>query len=389
MKPKLWVIGLGYAGLNKLTVETYKILAKADMILTSSLKHPAIADLAREGFHCRELFTSPGKVESLESLEAFIAEIERCLLSETEISEAVLALPGNPLREGRIAWSLNQKLANQYQVDSSLLANEYSFERLTGIMRELRSGWGCPWDKEQTHESLKKYIIEETYEVIEAIDTKNMNNFCEELGDLLLQIVFHSQIAEENKHFSLSDVCKGISDKLIRRHPHVFGTVIAETSEEVLVNWDAIKMKEKSSGREGKKESDYFRIPNDLPALMMAEASQKKAAKIGFDWDDYHGPLAKIREELTELEVEIRDNQRLDEELGDLLFSVVNLSRFLGVNAEESLRQGTKKFQKRFNKMLVEMEKDGRVPEKLTLSELDMYWDKIKIEEKSGTLGSF
>ncbi|RNC28690.1 MAG: Nucleoside triphosphate pyrophosphohydrolase/pyrophosphatase MazG [Candidatus Dichloromethanomonas elyunquensis] len=387
MKPIVWIIGLGSGGLNKLTLETYRILDNADVIFLWSFEHPAATDMMNEGFHCEELFASSGEME-VGGWESVIETAEKRLRA-SRFQLAVAALPGDPLREGKIVSGLQQALDDCYTVDTSLLAKDDSLDRLTTIMKELRSDRGCPWDKEQTHESLKKYIIEETYEVIDAIDSKYMNNFCEELGDLLLQIVFHTQIAEEAKHFTLSNVLTGISDKLIRRHPHVFGAVIAESSEEVLINWDAIKKKEKSSGGEGKKDSaDYFSIPKDLPALMMAEASQKKAAMIGFDWGNYLGPLAKIHEEIKELEMEIGNRQRLEDELGDLLFSVVNLSRFVGINAEEALRKATKKFQKRFLKMMEEIEKDGLVAEELGLSKLDSYWDKIKIEEKPGTLGS-
>jgi tetrapyrrole methylase family protein/MazG family protein len=253
-------------------------------------------------------------------------------------------------------------------------------------MSELRQGWGCPWDREQNHLSLKKYLIEEAYEVIEAIDSNNMHNLCEELGDLLLQVVFHAQIAQEDNQFSVFDVLEGISDKLVRRHPHVFGTVVAETCDEVLFNWDAIKRSEKAGQIEN---VNHFDIPESLPALLLAEKTQKKAAKVGFDWDGYQGPLDKVREELLELEREIGNHERLEDEFGDLLFSIVNLSRPLNLNAEDALRKGTKKFQARFNKMLEKTNEANLKLSDLTLQEMDFYWDKVKNEEKSGTLGPF
>lgn len=386
VKPILWIVGIGSAGANKLTLETYKTLAQADVIFVVSMAHPAVQDMREEGLPCKEI----PELATETGIQDAISQIDRSGQKTGEIRNAVLALPGRPFREGRIVTRFQKGLAATFRVDCSLLAGDHSLERLTGIMEELRAVWGCPWDREQTHATLRKYLIEEAYEVIEAIDSQNMNNFCEELGDLLLQVVFHAQIAKEADIFSLDDVLQGISDKLIRRHPHVFGTVIAESSEEVLANWDAIKRAEKSLGKDGAKESeDFFRIPKDLPALMFAEKTQKKAAKIGFDWENYQGPLAKIREELDELEKALGERRFEEEELGDLLFSIVNLARFLNMDAEEVLRQGTKKFQIRFNRMLDEIDKKGLEKEKLSLAEMDFYWDMVKTEEKSGTFGPF
>ncbi len=387
MTPVLHIIGMGHEGLDKLTLRTWKILSKAQLIFVLSKEHKTVKEMIAEGYPCLEI----GESEDRGDWEAAVDYLVNKITSTLRKEYMVLALPGYPLREGRIITGLERSLGQCFQIDASSLSDPHSIERLMGIMAELRSSWGCPWDKEQNHESLRKYLVEETYEVIEAIDTKNMNNFCEELGDLLLQVVFHSRIAQEEEHFSLADVIKTISDKLVRRHPHVFGSVIAETSEAVLTNWEAIKKDEKAAqGNSRQTETeDYFRIPKGLPALLLAEKVQKKAAKIGFDWEGYQGPLAKIREELVELENEIGNSQRLEEEFGDLLFSVVNLSRPLQINAEEALRLGTIKFQKRFNDMLALIRKKGLDVENLSLSELDLYWDQVKFKENNGTLGAF
>lgn len=244
-------------------------------------------------------------------------------------------------------------------------------------MAELRSRQGCPWDKEQTHESLKKYLIEETYEVIEAIEIGDLHNFCEELGDLLLQIIFHAQIATENGGFDISKIIEGIAEKLIRRHPHVFGNEAAATSTEVLESWEKIKRAEKKDQVETGG-TDYFHLPLGLPSLMLAEKTQKKAGKAGFDWDSYEGPLAKVEEETAELKQAIALGMGREEELGDLLFSIVNLARFFQIDSEEALRSSTQKFQKRFRKMLELMAEKNLSPEGMDLEQFDIYWEQAK-----------
>jgi tetrapyrrole methylase family protein/MazG family protein len=382
LKPVLHIIGLGTDRLDKLSLEIYRLLKDSEVIFVRSLGHPVVRDMIKEGFSCLELCPDIGEKNADREWNLTVERMAKIINYSQIKRQAVLALPGNPLGEGKVVRTFQQLLSERYDVDLSLLLEDSSLARLTGIMAELRSRRGCPWDKEQTHTTLRKYLIEETYEVIEAIDMQDTNNFREELGDLLLQVVFHSQIAEEADNFSLSDVIKGICDKLVRRHPHVFDSLHIASSEEVLVNWDAIKKREKlvaNKAESGVK--DFFDIPKGLPALQMAEKVQKKASKVGFDWGNYQGPLAKIYEELAELEKEIEAGQRTELELGDLLFSVVNLSRFLEVNAEESLRRGTKKFQGRFNEMVIKIRDEGLTLEGLTLKEMDYYWNKVKNEE--------
>lgn len=255
-----------------------------------------------------------------------------------------------------------------------------SIERLLEVMRKLRSPEGCPWDKEQTNESLKSDLIEEAYEVIDAIESGNLSHLEEELGDLLLQVVFHSQICSEDGHFEFHNVAKGIADKLVRRHPHVFGEVQVSDSGEVLQNWDAIKKAEKKDG--GKPASIVSGIPKHLPALQKAHQIQKRAARAGFDWEHIDDVFDKLHEEIDELKEAIGRDHGPDirAELGDLLFSVVNVSRFLGHNPEELLNQNIKKFVGRFQRVEEKVHATGRHFKEFTLEELDAFWDEAKQE---------
>ena len=249
---------------------------------------------------------------------------------------------------------------------------------LVKIMEKLRAKDGCPWDRKQTHKTLKPYLIEEAYEVISAIDNMNDEELKEELGDLLLQVIFHAQIAKEEGRFNIDDVAKGIVEKLIRRHPHVFGNVKVSGSDEVLENWEKIK---KTEG----KNSVFDGVPDGLPALLKARRVQEKAKRVGFDWDSIDGTLDKVKEEFDELSVAIKNDKKneISEEFGDLLFSLVNVSRFLGIDAEDSLRQTVDKFMRRFMKMekIVKNREDKDLTN-YTLDELDKIWEDVKEEEK-------
>ena len=256
-------------------------------------------------------------------------------------------------------------------------------ERLVDIMRRLRAPDGCPWDREQTHETLKPYLIEETYEVLDAIDDGDDGALTEELGDVLLQVVFHAQVASEAERFSIEDVARAISDKLERRHPHVFGDVQADTPEEVLKNWDAIKKEEKSDkGEAGKGLLDD--VPRHLPALLRADTLQRKAARVGFDWDKLEEVTSKVREEVTEFiqTVEGKESEeRVIEELGDLLFSIVNVARFIGVNPEEALTRTNAKFIKRFGYIERKLAEAGTTSADASLKQMDLFWEEAKTEE--------
>lgn len=254
-----------------------------------------------------------------------------------------------------------------------------SFSRLTEIMATLRSENGCAWDRSQNHKTLKTCLIEESYEVLEAIEKEDMYNLCEELGDLLLQVVFHAQLAFEEREFDIQDVLQGIIQKLIRRHPHVFGEEKIETADDVVLTWDRIKLEERKVKND---EANFFKDPLGLPALMWASATQRRAAKVGFDWSDIKGPWEKVQEELRELESALTEGVGIREELGDLLFSIVNLARFLKLEAEEALRETVHKFQHRFLRMLELSQEAGLDLEKMNLREMDVFWEKAKSEEK-------
>lgn len=250
-------------------------------------------------------------------------------------------------------------------------------EQLLDIMRKLRGRDGCPWDKEQDHLSLRPYLLEEAYEVLNALDKQDMNNFCEELGDLLLQIVFHARIAEENGRFNFTDVVQGINEKMIRRHPHVFGEVKVKDSNEVLTNWEEIKAWEKN---QAKLNSVLDEVPGNLPALILAEKIQKKAAKTGFDWQNAREAWSKVREELSEVEEALRqqDRELLAEELGDLFFALVNIARLEKMQAEMLLHDAVSKFKRRFSYIEKQAEVKQSDLADLTLEEMDKFWDEAK-----------
>ena len=251
----------------------------------------------------------------------------------------------------------------------------FSLEPLTDVMRTLRSPGGCPWDIAQSHESLRRNLIEEVYEVIEAIDLKDSELLCEELGDLLLQIVFHARMAEEAGGFSMQDVVNGITEKLIRRHPHIFGDVQVADAGEVMLNWEAIKKLEKPE-----RTSALDGVPKDLPALAAAEKLQKKASKVGFDWQEAAPVWEKCAEELAELKEAVSEKNaaHITEEFGDVLFALVNLSRFLGVDAELALMAANQKFHRRFSYVEQQVKKAGRPWKEYGLAQLDAFWNKAK-----------
>jgi MazG family protein len=248
--------------------------------------------------------------------------------------------------------------------------------RLRAIMHRLRAPGGCPWDAEQTHESLISNLIEETHETVDTIRRGDHVHLKEELGDLLLQVVFHSELAEEAGRFNMDDVARGISEKLVRRHPHVFAQSDAATSDDVLQQWDAIKRAEK-----GDEEQPYLHgVGKGLPALMRAAKLQKKASKIGFDWPDETGVLAKIREELSELEDALvsGDDPAIQEELGDLMFSVVNLARFLKADPEVMMASANAKFEHRFGRMEQMLRQQGCGLTEATLDQMESAWQAVK-----------
>ncbi|MES1042053.1 nucleoside triphosphate pyrophosphohydrolase [Peribacillus simplex] len=255
------------------------------------------------------------------------------------------------------------------------------FSKLRQVIAELRGPDGCPWDKKQTHESLKKYLIEEAYELIDSIDEEDDEGMVGELGDILLQVMLHSQIGEDEGMFTIDDVIEGITAKMIRRHPHVFGDVEVNGEEDVLVNWQKIKENEKGSETKAP-QSILDGIEKSLPNLLRAEEYQKRAAKVGFDWDEVSEAWKKVREEVQELEAEIlspnRDVERIKSELGDLFFALVNISRYYDIQAEEAVYKTNQKFHRRFTYIEECIQKADKKFEDYTLEELDSYWDEAK-----------
>lgn len=254
----------------------------------------------------------------------------------------------------------------------------YTVSDLREIVRLLRAPGGCPWDREQTHESIRRNFLEEAYEVAEAIDEGNPEHLQEELGDVLLQVMFHSCIEEELGRFTLDEVADTVSKKLIFRHPHVFGDVQVEGTGEVLTNWEELKRKEKGQ----KTHADALdAVARSLPALWRAEKVQKKAKKAGFDWPEMQGAMDKLREEVEELSEALRQGTNPQEELGDILFATVNVARFLPADPEETLHSACDKFAARFRRVEEFALLEGRDMETMSLGELDELWDKVKGQE--------
>jgi tetrapyrrole methylase family protein/MazG family protein len=247
---------------------------------------------------------------------------------------------------------------------------------LIEIMAQLRGPNGCPWDRKQNHESLRPYVVEETYELVEAIDGGNSSEICEELGDLLLQIVFHCQIASEENRFAFDDVVKGICEKLVRRHPHVFRDEEALNDEEALQNWERIK-----DHTEGKRRS---RRHNQTPILHRALRLQERAVSFGFDWEETSHLLDKLSEEIGEIRaaLDTENHDHVAEEIGDLFFMTVNLARYVDVNPEDALERSLSKFYRRFRAMEHMAERDNRILQEMSLDEMERYWEEAKKEEK-------
>lgn len=261
------------------------------------------------------------------------------------------------------------------------LGNKKDFQDLLDIIETLRNPGGCPWDREQTHESLKSALLEECYEVIDAIENEDEDALIEELGDVLLQVVFHASIGKEDGYFDIMDVIGGISNKMINRHPHVFGNEEANTSEQVLVNWDEIKKEEKGIKT---LTEEMQNIAKSLPATTRAYKVQKKAKKVGFDWDDVNCAMDKVKEELNEIKevYNCEDKSIIEGEVGDLLFACINVARFLEVDGELALDKTIKKFIKRFSYIENEAIKNNKNLKDMTLEEMDKLWEEAKTSEK-------
>jgi tetrapyrrole methylase family protein/MazG family protein len=325
---------------------------------------------------------------SNDAVEAFVASLDEHDLALGVLGNPLSDFPGLPLllralERAGVASELvpgmpRATLAAAIEMPLVPLppaSAHYTWPDLIEVMARLRST--CPWDREQTHESLVPYLIEETYEVADAIEQHSDGDLCEELGDLLLQIVFHSQLATERGKFSIADVVDGLSNKMIRRHPHVFGDAAVSNVAEVWQNWEQLKALEPTAA---KRPSKLDGIPKGLGALQRGQKMQDKASRVGFDWPHIDGVRAKLAEEIAELEQARRENdvRAIREELGDVIFTVVNLARALGVDAEGAMRDANEKFYKRFTFMERRAETTGRKLGDLTLDELEELWQLAK-----------
>ncbi|MEK6304180.1 MAG: nucleoside triphosphate pyrophosphohydrolase [Acidobacteriota bacterium] len=275
--------------------------------------------------------------------------------------------------------------------DSTRNESGEKFRELVDLIARLRAPGGCPWDREQTHESLKAMLLEEAYEVVEAIDEGDDEEFLGELGDLLLQVVFHSQIATDESRFTVADVIDRIASKMIRRHPHVFGQDDAQTSDEVLRNWEAIKAVElEAKGKAGSYGSMLDSVSASLPGLMEAFQMTTKVSRVDFDWPDVTSVLEKLDEEVEELKeavaIEPRSHREIAGEVGDLLFVAVNVARLLGVDPESALKASNRKFRRRFRYIEDRLREQGRKPADSDHVEMNTFWDEAKLRERTGKL---
>lgn len=268
------------------------------------------------------------------------------------------------------------------EVDADLAEAARETVRLLSVVSELRSDHGCPWDREQTHDSLKKYLIEETYEAVDAIERRDDRDLYGELGDVLLQVAMNSRVAEEEGRFDFAKVAKTVADKMIYRHPHVFGGRDGiDTADDVLQIWEILKSKENlEGGKADKKAKSVVDVPRTLPALMRAEKIQAKASRVGFDWDDIAGPWDKVREEIAELQAaDSREEQT--KEFGDVIFALVNVARFLDIDPEAALNLTNEKFIRRFKYVEKQVTESGKEWNEFTLDQLDGFWDQAKQQE--------
>lgn len=254
---------------------------------------------------------------------------------------------------------------------------KYDFTRVISIIRTLRSENGCPWDNEQTYQTLRKYLLEETYEALDAIDRENYKDMCEELGDTLWEILFVARIAEQDGHFTIDDVIQMLGEKMVRRHPHIFGDAKAENSGKVLKQWAQIKLEEGKTDRMGE---ILKGVPQSLPALLRAHRISERVSKVGFDWENKEQVMEKFEEELGEFQsaVAANDLSGIEEEFGDLMFTMVNLARHLGISSEDALRKSTEKFTRRFNEIENVVVQKGQSLSGKSIEELEALWQQSK-----------
>ena len=387
------IVGLGPGDPDLLTLGSLEALRAVGRIVTVLAPPELALFLESEGLTIeRNRVAQPTLFirGSSEAIDAFVATLDDDDLAVGILGNPLSDFPGLPLllralekRGARCELVPGMPRATLSASISMPLvplppaSDHYTWDDLIEVMARLRRS--CPWDREQTHESLVPYLIEETYEVVDAIEGHSDGDMCEELGDLLLQIVFHAQLATERGKFSIADVVDSLSNKMIRRHPHVFGDQAVSSVAEVWQNWEALKALEPTGLT---RQSKLDGIPKGLGALQRAQKMQDKAARVGFDWPDLGGVQAKLAEEIAELEEARRDGdpQRVREELGDVVFTVVNFARSLGIDAEGAMREANEKFYRRFTFMERRARHEGRALDDLSLDELEELWQLAKTQ---------
>ena len=319
----------------------------------------------------------PALLTGINSRE-LVLQVKKILLAVYPQEHGVFIVNEGKVKEERLGEMENSDFSNSTCLYLPLLGEGTSFESFAEIVAHLRAPDGCPWDKKQTHQTLRKHLLEESYETLAAMDENNSADMREEFGDLLLQVVLNAQVASESDTFSMTLVVKDIYDKIVRRHPHVFGDVEVNGVDGVLQNWEKIKEQERKDNGVGEKEKGLLDgLPTALPALTQALEYQDRAARVGFDWPEIDGVLDKVREEIEE----IKQAQNIDEvaaELGDLFFVLVNLARWRKVDAESALRRTNIKFKKRFAYVEQGAKKQGRNLSDMTLEEMDAFWNEAK-----------
>jgi tetrapyrrole methylase family protein/MazG family protein len=362
------LIGLGTGRIDQISLGAWEALRAAPRVLARTEEHPAVPELRARGVRVETLLPPLG-----EDADAFLAA--RVLAAEGDVAYAV---PGHPLIGDRSVFLVREEAARrgmETRVHPAPSSAAHAFQEFAEVIARLRGPDGCPWDREQTYVSLKRFMIEEAYEAVEAVDSGRLETLCDELGDVLIQVVLNAQLAAEEGTFTITDVIEGVTAKLIRRHPHVFGDVTVADSAEVLRNWEAIKRTEKPE-----RTSILDGVPRDLPALMKAMEVSKRAVKVGFEWPSLGEVFAKLHEEIAELQAALpaADPEAIAGEIGDLLFTTVNIARFLKVDPEDALRTMVARFSDRFRHMEQAAAREGRPLTALSLEEWDRLWEAAK-----------
>jgi MazG family protein len=380
--PRIVLVETSAALPGLLPVTAWQSLSECALVVTASPpEHPSVVHLAMGGIDVAAMTEAKAETRGMDLMSAGGASPRQRRLAQGLIETAVehgsvacLLEPGDT-RFG-LAVGMEAARVGGLEVEFAFLMGVpegLEVLRLAQIMARLRDPVdGCPWDLEQDHQTLTSHLIEEAYELLDAIEREDDADILEELGDVLLQVVFHAQVGRDRGAFGLDEIATGIADKLVRRHPHVFGDATAETADQVQKNWDELKAEEK-----GHRTGPFDGVPIAMPSLQLAQAYQRKAAKQGFDWQDADGPLAKIHEELAELAAATDDEARA-EEVGDLLGAVVGLARTLGVDAEQAMRLGAAKFRGRYETILARAERQKLDLAALTPGQWVALWDKAK-----------